>query len=141
MANQIRTRSPETMRSDTLRTVALDGYRLRTWDTNRTDRDGKSIVGYELTAPDGTVLFRGEDFHCSPLHAIDSDTATRAVLSFLCLRPGDTSRDFFDSYTPEQMAFARGDAEQLSLYAIDDPELAAAYPLVDVDDAANRGSC
>lgn len=103
---------------DVLRDVALDGYRLTTWDTGRHDRMWKSIIGYELMRPsDGVVIFRGEDFACSPLHAIDSDECLRSLLSFLTLRPGDTDRDYFDGYTDDQMSFAEQDAERLAMWA------------------------
>jgi len=107
----------------TLRDVLLErGYRLKTWDTGRTI-GGKSCLGYELTGPSGNVLFTGEDFGCSPLHAIDSDEALRAILGFLFLRPGDTDRDYFDAYTAEQRAFAESsDCESLAfLYSDDGP--------------------
>ena len=106
------TASPERQ----LRDVDVDGYRLRTWDANRSDALGKSIVGYEFTRPDGRVLFRAEDFACSPLHAIDSDESIRAILTFLTLRPGDTDAGYFAGYTAEQRDFARSDAERLSLW-------------------------
>jgi len=106
------TASPERQ----LRDVDVDGYRLRTWDANRSDPLGKSVVGYELTRPDGRVLFRAEDFACSPLRAIDSDECVRAILTFLTLRPGDTDASYFEGYTAEQMDFARSDAERLSLW-------------------------
>ena len=106
---------------DLLRDVKVEGFRLRTWDTNRVDSQGKSVVGYELTRPDGRVLFRAEDFACSPLHAIDSDECLRALLSFLTLRPGDTDADYFAAYTDDQRRFAETDAERLSLWAVDPP--------------------
>lgn len=108
---------------DTLRDVLLErGYRLKTWDTGRTV-GGKPAVGYELTGRAGAVLFTGEDFGCSPLHAVDSDEALRALCGFLFLRPGDTDRDYFDGYSAEQRAFAESsDCEQLAfLYSEEGP--------------------
>jgi hypothetical protein len=108
---------------DTLREVLLErGYRLKTWDTGRTV-GGKSCVGYELTGPAGAVLFTGEDFGCSPLHAVDSDEALRALCGFLFLRPGDTDREYFDGYSAEQRAFAESsDCESLAfLYSDEGP--------------------
>lgn len=104
---------------DLLRDVNIDGYRLRTWDTGACDRLGKSRLAYQFDAPGGKLLFEGEAFYASPVHAIDSDECLRALLSFLTLRPGDTDREYFDSYTPEQMDFAQGPAEQLSLWTLD----------------------
>ena len=105
---------------DTLRDVILDGYRLTTWATPKTDWRGQTRIGYQFSSPDGAVIFEGEDFSGSPMHADDSDETLRALLSFLTLRPGDTDREYFDSYTPEQMAFAQGPAEGLSLWAMDE---------------------
>ena len=61
-----------------------------------------------------TLLFEGQDFSPSPLHAIDSDAAVVGLMGFLTLRPGDTDRDYFDKYTPEQWAFVEQHAEALS---------------------------
>ena len=94
-------------------------FRLVTWDANRTDTLGKHMLGYELTvkmsesAP-AIVLFRGEDFGCSPKHAIDSDAAVEGIMSFLTLRPGDTDEEYFAGYTPDQRAFCEEHAEALS---------------------------
>jgi len=107
-----------------LRHVRLEhGYVLRTYDTGRTDRDGRTNIGYRLTAPDSVVLFDDDGFRCSPLHAIDSDEALRALCGFLFLRPGDTDRDYFDGYTAEQRAFAESsDCESLAfLYSDEGP--------------------
>lgn len=108
---------------DVLRDVNVDGYRLLTWDPHRM-RNGKDQIGYRFMDPSGKTLFEGEDFGNSPLHAVDSDQTLRSLLTFITLRPGDTDREWFDGYTPEQLEFAHGDAERLSLYAQEDgPEL------------------
>ena len=89
-------------------------YDLRTWDSGRTDHMGKTLLRYEFRDPRGFILFAGSDFGCSPVHAIDSDDAIGSLLGFLTLRPGDTDREYFENYTPEQMAFAESsDAEHL----------------------------
>lgn len=112
------------MKKDILRHVDLDGYTLKTWDTGRTARSpsGASILGYELKDPHGKSLFKGEDFTCSPLHAVDSDECVEALLGFLTLRPGDTDREYFKDYTKAQMEFANGDAEQLQQWAMTERE-------------------
>lgn len=93
-----------------LRHVRLEtGHTLRTWDTGRTTGRGmmgRTRIGYELRLPAGDVLFRGDDFGPSPLHADDSDDALRALVGFLTLRPGDTDADYFADYSAEQRAFA-----------------------------------
>ena len=82
---------------------------------------GKSTTGraiLQLIKPTaGEVIFEGADFSGSPMHADDSDQAVASLLTFLSLRPGDTDPDYFDDYTPEQLAFARAEGENLALYA------------------------
>lgn len=114
--------------NEQLRDITLDeGYRLIVWDTNRVDTMGKSVLGYTFTDPSGTTLFEGEDFRPGMGMAIDSDESIRGLLGFLTLKPGDTDDEYFANYTPEQMAFAQGDAEQLQMYAMDDEP----WPLID----------
>lgn len=104
---------------DTLRDLDIDGYRLTMYATRKSDWRGQTTIGYRFHAKDGSVLFEGEDFNGSPMNADDSDATVRALLGFLTLRPGDTDREYFDAYTPEQLAFARGDAECLSIYTME----------------------
>ena len=106
---------------EVLRDVNVDGYRLTTFDLGGVGLHASQWrVGYRFHALDGSILFAGDDFGCSPLHAIDSDECLRALLSFLTLRPGDTDAEYFAHYTPAQRAFADGDAEALSLWTIED---------------------
>ena len=107
------------MSVDMLRQVRFDDYQLDLWDTGQTIMGGKSRLGYRLTHPDGHVIFEGEDFGCSPCQSIDSDDTLRSVLSFLTLRPGDTDADYFDDYTPDQMAWCESEAEELNLWAME----------------------
>jgi hypothetical protein len=60
------------------------------------------------------VLFEGSDFHCSPLHAIDSNETVAALMGFLTLRKGDTDVEYFADYTPEQLGYSEEYAETLS---------------------------
>lgn len=103
-----------------LRHVRIDGFELITSDTGRCDRRGQSFIAYQLLSPEGLAIFDGSDFAGSPLHADDSDQTLRALLGFLTLRLGDTDCEYFDDYTPEQIAFRNGPAELLSLWALDD---------------------
>lgn len=88
----------------TLLDVRFDGRRDRT--------------SYRLTMRDTSgkhaTLFEGDDFSPSPCHAIDSDEAVAALMGFLTLRPGDTDGEYFDNYTPEQLAYCSQHAEALS---------------------------
>jgi hypothetical protein len=99
--------------------VDIEGYILLTWDTNTTDTNGKCILGYRFSKGSTDIIFEGEDFHCSPVVAIDSDDALRGILTFLTLRPGDTDKDYFDNYTSRQWDFVHSDAESISLYALE----------------------
>ena len=93
-----------------LRHVRLEtGHTLRTFDTGRTC-GGKTMLRYTFADPSGALLFDGEDFGCSPLHAIDADATLRGLLGFLTLRPGDTDRDYFAHYSIAQWEFAESSA-------------------------------
>ncbi len=108
-----------------LRSVRFTPYRkdmgpiftLHLWDAERRIH-GKNAVGYRLTMKETgaprTVLFEGEDFGCSPCHAVDSDATVEGIMGFLTLRPGDTDREYFDDYTAEQMDYCRTHGESLS---------------------------
>ncbi len=61
-----------------------------------------------------TVLFEGTDYGSSPCHAIDSDRAVSGIMGFLTCKPGDTDSEYFESYTPEQLAYCSEHAEYLS---------------------------
>ena len=131
---------------DSLRHVRLEsGHTLRTWDTGRTSGAGmmaRSRIGYTFCDPSGSVLFEGDDFRSSPMHADDSDETLRGLLGFLLLRPGDTDREYFADYTPAQRAFAASDTcELLQFIYSDDPSVVGsdnAGTFEDVD-AENEG--
>lgn len=127
-----------TQRTRSLRHVRLEsGHVLRTFDTGRT-RDGRTCIGYVFEDPAGRVLFEGDDFRPSPLHADDSDETLRALLGFLLLRPDDTDREYFEGYTPAQLAFAVSDTcELLQFIYSDDPSVVGSEnegTFEDVDD-------
>jgi len=108
---------------DKLRTVILAPYHkqagpkfvLTTFDTGRTDALGKSIIAYEFREQ-GKMnnIFAGDDFHCSPLHAIDSDECVYGLLGFLTLRPGDVEVWYFKDYTASQHVFVQQHAEHVA---------------------------
>jgi hypothetical protein len=73
-------------------------------------------IGYELKMKFGdrtVVLFAGDDFRPSPLHAIDSDETVVGLMSFLTLQKGDTDAEYFRNYTPAQLEFSEQYAEAL----------------------------
>jgi hypothetical protein len=90
---------------DTLKRWSNNGFSIVTWDTHKIDSLGKSIIGYTLRDK-GKIIFTGEDFHCSPMHAIDGLETIEAILSFLTLKIGDTDREYFEDYAPEQLEWS-----------------------------------
>jgi len=104
-------------------------FKLILFDTGRVDHRGCGCIAYELY--EGTarfsgkdkLLFSGDDFYGSPLHAIDSDESMRSLLSFLTLRPGDTDPSYFEHYTAGQREFCDQHAEALSMFSIDPEEV------------------
>lgn len=125
---------------EALRHVRLDsGHTLRTWDTGKASGRGmmaRTRIGYELCEPTGKVLFRGDDFGPGAATADDSDEALRGLLGFLFLRPGDTDRDYFASYTAEQLAFAASpECEQLQWLYSEEGD----GRFVDLDDDSDEG--
>jgi hypothetical protein len=106
-------------RYELIRVFISGGFTLRMWDTFTRDSRGQTVLAYELK--DGrTVVFSGEDFAGSPMHADDSIETVASLLSFLSLKPGDTDREYFDSYTPEQMQWCTGGrADDLSMIAME----------------------
>ncbi len=103
-----------------LRDLDVVGYRFFLYDTYKTDRYGKSVLGYLFYDKKGYLLFSGEDYGCSPLHSIDSDDSVTGLLGFLTLKKGDTDEEYFQDYTPEQIEFSESmDCEDISLFLYD----------------------
>jgi hypothetical protein len=105
------------VRKPLIRVWRRDGFVLKLYDLQRPHRGGpQHALAYKLF-DNGRLIFKGEDYGCSPLHAIDSIECVCGLLSFLSLRPGDTDAEYFANYTPEQLAWCQsGRAEDLSLY-------------------------
>jgi hypothetical protein len=97
-------------------------FRLEMWATSRR-LAGRDCLGYQLTMrePGGpkVTLFEGEDFGCSPCHAVDSDEAVATLMRFLTLRPGDTDQEYFAEYTPAQLDYCGAHAEALGMEVMD----------------------
>jgi len=85
---------------EAIRTWQSGRFKVEVFDTSRQDWRGQTRLAYRFT-DGGNVIFEGEDFAGSPLHADDSDETLGALLGFLSRRPGGTDREYFDSYTPE----------------------------------------
>lgn len=109
-----------------IRTWISGDYRLELSDTFCVDSCGQSHLAYQFFY-EGKLVFEGEDFSGSPLHADDSDETVAALLSFLACQPGDVDSEYFRDYTPEQRAFAESyAAEYLGYLAMEMEEEARA---------------
>lgn len=93
------------MEKELIRTLRINGTTLRVYDLFKRDSYGKNVLSYEFKVG-RKVIFSGNDFHCSPSQSIDSLEVAYCILSFLCLKPGDTDKDYFENYTKEQMDWA-----------------------------------
>lgn len=87
-----------------LRILRLNRTTLRVWDTYKCV-GGKNVLRYEFKVG-RTLIFEGSDFHCPPSICVDSLKAAYSILSFLCLRPGDVEKEYFEDYNMEQLAWA-----------------------------------
>jgi hypothetical protein len=92
-------------------------FRVEVFDIYTT-YNGKNVLGYTFYQINGEgdvdVIFKGKDFGCSPLHAIDSDETIKSLMSFLTLRLGDTDAEYFKDYSEKQKEFSEQHAEALS---------------------------
>lgn len=82
------------------------GFRLSLYDTYQRDNRGQDYLAYRFS-DNGKVIFEGEDFSGSPMHCIDSLDTVYQLLGFLSLKPGDTDSEYFEKYTPDQMAWCQ----------------------------------
>ncbi len=48
-------------------------------------------------------------------HTIDGIDARELVMSLVSMKPGDTDSEYFESYTPDQLAWAEKHGEALSI--------------------------
>ena len=102
-----------------IKTFRKAGCTLRLYDLNSRDSLGKWQLGYELKSG-RKVVFAGEDFACSPLHAVDSLECVAALLGFLTCKPGATDAEYFANYTEAQLDWCTSSqAENLSVWVYD----------------------
>jgi len=124
---------------DYLRQVAIDTregvYVLRTWETAERCDTGQIKLGYVFESPDGSTLFEGTDYGCSPMHGIDSDDRLLGLLGFLTLQPGDTDEEYFKDYTDDQRDWSQSSAcENLSCDRSIAEEEKSNFPWRNLDD-------
>lgn len=67
----------------------------------------------------GHVLFPRGQLYCGlpTFKPIDGPDARELVLSLVAMKPGDTDRDYFEHYTPEQLAWAERHGDGVSYAA------------------------
>lgn len=107
---------------DFTRYQAPNGYTVGLDFTGRIDHRalGHAQVAYYLARPDGSRVFEGDDFRTPAHMCADGPEAATALLSFLTVQPGDVEEEYFDNYTPKQLAWCRSEeAEDLSLFALE----------------------
>jgi len=92
-----------------------DGFELFIFHTHQR-RDGKWRMAYVLL-DEGEVIFKGDDFF-SP-NDLDEKWNVAQLLGFLSLKDGDTDDEYFESYTPEQIAWRDERGGELSLWLSD----------------------
>ena len=98
------------------------GVTVRLYDTGGRDDYGQAQLAYRLSSG-SQVIFEGDDFGPSPLHAIDGVETVRGLLSFLTPQPGDTDDEYFKDYTQAQTdwaASAQADDIRSYLYQFND---------------------
>lgn len=114
-----------------IRTVRLTPYRkgfgptftLKIFDTGKPSARYamRTVLGYELRQHEKgktTILFAGDDFQPSCMHADDSDQTVAALMGFLTLRHGDTDDEYFANYNERQTEFCNSHAETLGAESI-----------------------
>ena len=101
-----------------IRAVKLDsGHLLYLWRTDKNrEYYGQGLaarfLGYRFVAPDGTILFQGDGFHPGAVKDPTGNDVLADLLSSLTTKPGDTDDEYFEKYTPAQLAWAESnDAE------------------------------
>lgn len=80
--------------------------------------DNRERWRYILETPERVEIFDRE-FYSGCGDQLSYGDAARSALSWATTRPGDTDAEFFDGYTPGQLAWVDEHAENLSLYSLD----------------------
>lgn len=110
-------------------------------DLEQSEKNGRATYSYSVQTPEfevwrfneetkeydieqyDPVIFEGSDFAPAPSTLENADTILDDLLEWLTLSPGDTDREYFESYAPDQIAWTQS-AEcmdiKIALYAGDD---------------------
>jgi len=89
---------------------------IRAFDGNHVGSYGHTRIDVEVRMGGEIIFPRGATYCGVPRGTtIDGIEAKELVLSLIAMKPGDTDPEYFASYTPEQIAFAREYGEALDL--------------------------
>jgi len=108
--------------------TAYDGFLPSDIDGSGTGRPGSNPYGWtsgwdsagriKLTCEvkhGSDVIFPAGQLYCALHAASDSIEAKELVMSLVAMRPGDTDADYFEGYTPEQLAWVTEHGEALDM--------------------------
>jgi hypothetical protein len=93
-----------------IRIWSQDGFTLYLLPPHAAGKCAYALYDDAQPAP----IFVGADFGPSPLHPWHSDLSVAGLLGFLSLQPGDTDAEYFESYTPAQLAWVKARGEALA---------------------------
>lgn len=85
-----------------------------------TDRVGENhrMFWHYVLERNGATIFEGADFSAGT--ELTYGEAARGIVGFLTLREGDTDSEYFDHYTPDQIAWRDECAEGLAMFGMED---------------------
>lgn len=75
------------------------------FDLNDSLKADRASYSYIVETPTG-VQFIGNQYRPSPFALKDETKILDGLLEFICLKPGDTDKEYFDSYTADQIIWA-----------------------------------
>lgn len=61
------------------------------------------------------VIFPAGQLHCALHGSSDGIAAKELAMSLVAMKPSDTDADYFEGYTPDQLAWATGHGEALDM--------------------------
>lgn len=92
---------------------------MRAWEGGREEPNHTRLI-CEMSQNGKVIFEKGQAWCGIPGHqSIDGLAAKECVASLFAMKPGDTDRDYFEGYTPEQLAWAEQNGEELSMLKSD----------------------
>ncbi len=118
---------PDTQDGSVLHHCTLPCGRVLIWDTGEwvePRHKSPKLIGFDRPklgyaywhGTDEVPMFMGDDFSVPQMRKNDI-SAVQDLLGFLSLRKGDTDDEYFEKYTPRQLAWRDEHAEELGSYA------------------------